>query len=96
MMNLLSRIVSSWRIGLFIRAPVGPGEGAGAGDGAGAGAGAGTGIGEGTGTGAGTGEGTEPPSPQKHMLDGQNGEGALQLLTHQVFIPVLPVHAPDD
>ena len=59
-------------------------------------AGAGDGAGEGTGAGAGTGEGTELPSPQKHMLDGQNGEGALQLLTHQVFIPVLPVHAPDD
>ena len=80
-----------------MRAPVGPGAGAGAGEGTGTGDGAGTGEGAGTGVGAGTGEGdgADPPSPQEHMFEGQNGEGALQLLTHQVFIPAFPAHAPE-
>lgn len=28
------------------------------------------------------------------MFEGQKGEGALQLLTHQVFMPASPVQAP--
>ena len=72
----------------------GPGAGLGAGDGLGEGIGDGLGAGDGDGIGDGDGTGEGTPSTQWHMFEGQYGEGALQLLWHQLSMSEFPIQAP--